>query len=94
MSYVRHVVFEVYYIEIVDLVDVFMETYQGDNAVIESYPWRFSPLPDSPAKLLDELYAWIDENRHDLTSESHLQNIIDEIVSLIDRTRYKLNRLK
>ena len=44
--------------------------------------------------MLKELRAWIQGNRKAIVPDSHLQNIIDEIVALIDQTTYKVRFLK
>lgn len=91
-SYAKHKAFGEFYDKIVDLADSFAEAYQGRNGVIESYP-EFK-LQTQDVDLIVELREWIDINRKEITEESELQNIIDEIVSLCDSTIYKLRNLK
>jgi hypothetical protein len=37
---------------------------------------------------------WIDSNRANITDDSEIQNIIDEIIGLCSSTVYKLRELK
>lgn len=92
-SYAAHKALQKFYDEIVDLADEFAEAYIGCNGLIEDYPATCRMSSDAVTMLTD-LYDWIDENRAGVSDESHLQNIIDEIQSLIDATRYKLKFLK
>ena len=93
-SYAQHVALQGFYDGIIPLVDSFAETYQGCCELIEDYPLRQFQSFETPEKLLAVLYNWIDDNRADISDESHIQNIIDEIQSLIDSTQYKLRFLK
>jgi hypothetical protein len=92
-SYAAHKALNDFYDGIVPLADSFAETYQGCVGLIESYPSRYTAHDDA-LKMLSELYDWIDAHRAAISGESHLQNIIDEIQSLIDATQYKLRFLR
>ena len=94
-SYAAHKALNEFYDEIVDLADELAESYQGQYSLIEDYPPRYTPV-DDPLKLVNGLSSWIGENRYKVCKkeDTHLQNIIDEIVTLCDSTAYKLRFLK
>ena len=94
-SYAAHVALNEFYDGIVDLADTLAETYQGRHGLIETYPPRYTPFND-PLELLDHVCSWIEENRYEVCekTDTHLQNIIDEVVALTERTKYKLRFLK
>jgi hypothetical protein len=90
-SYAAHKALERFYTEIVELADKFAETYQGSYGVIEEYPSGFK-FADEPEDVVDELEDWITAHRAEIgdKDDTHLQNIIDEIVALARSTRYQL----
>lgn len=94
-SYATHKALNEFYDEIVPLADSFAEVYQGEYGLITSYPSKFS-MADEPVPMLEELADWVQKHRHSICDEAdtHLQNIIDEIVALIRSTLYKLRFLK
>lgn len=94
-SYATHKALNDFYDEIVDLADSFAETYQGEYGLIEDYPTACR-MPADPVALMEELWGWINDNRHKIADpdDSHIQNIIDEIVGLVRQTEYKLKFLK
>lgn len=91
-SYAAHKALNKYYDAVVDLADEFAEAYIGCCGMIEDYPPRFVMVQDASAHL-DDLYDYVSDAREGC-DESHLQNILDEVLSLIDGTRYKLKFLK
>jgi hypothetical protein len=96
-SYEAHVALDGFYSDIVDLVDSFAEAFQGVYGIIERYPKPegYDPKKDYQfgVKLLVELRREITSLRSAIPG-SELQNSIDEIVALIDRSAYKLRFLK
>lgn len=94
-SYAEHKALQGYYEGIDDLVDSLIESYQGENDIIQNYssfPMKKYEGKEMVINYFDELLKMIEENREDLPS--HLQNIVDTIVELITSTLYKLKRLK
>jgi DNA-binding ferritin-like protein len=97
-SYAGHKALDEYYSGILDLIDELVETYQGQYNIIEHY----DVINTDGTKTLDkiqyfvELAEFIKSTRKVafLEEDSHLQNIIDEMVGLIYRTLYKLKNLK
>ena len=71
------------------------ETYQGDYGLIPDISGEYVEYSD-PLKLLGDLGDWIAENRHEIGDEddTYLQNEIDNIMTLIRQSSYKLRFLK
>ena len=92
-SYAVHMALHGFYDEIVDLADAFAETYQGCVGLIEDYPTRYT-MPATAEAMLSDLYDWIEDNREGISDESHLQALIDDILTLVESTKYKLRFLK
>lgn len=96
-SYAAHVSLNDLYDGILDFTDDLIEIYQGQYGILEEY----KPIDNSAAKSKDkiayfeELTSFIKENRKAFAVEdTHLHNIIDEIVALVYKTLYKLKNLK
>lgn len=94
--YAVHVALGEYYEGIVPLIDKLAEAYQGRNQVIiGGYP-----LPENnwegkePLEYMMYVRDEMAEYRGLLGDDSTLQNIADEIVSLVYSTMYKLRFLK
>lgn len=91
-SYSQHVALGEYYKAIVDLVDSWVEAYQGNHEIIEEYPNAKATELGSPLEYLDDLCVYVHVKRNKLPQDTMLQNIVDEIVQLLDSTVYKLKR--
>jgi len=97
-SYSGHKALDEYYNGILDFIDELIETYQGQYNIIENY----DVINTEGTKSVDKIQYFIDlvefikQTRKVafLEEDSHLQNIIDEVVGLIYRTLYKLKNLK
>ena len=94
-SYAHHIALNEFYDGIIPLIDSFAEAYQGQHGLVQDYDYKFRDFPDG-LTLLDNLGGWIAANRAALCEEkdTHLQNIVDEIVALIQSTTYKLRFLR
>ena len=97
-SYAGHKALDEYYNGILDLIDEFVETYSGQYEIIEHYDIidTSATLTKIPIDYFIELSEFIKQTRYIAISkeDSHLQNIIDEMIGLIFRTLYKLKYLK
>ena len=83
-----------FYQEMPELADSLIEAYQGRYGIVTDYPFdKGIKMPKDPVKFIVSLQDYVDKNRGAVCDESELQNIIDEIVQLIDTTRYKLENL-
>jgi len=93
-SYAAHVALGVYYNEILEFIDDLIEIYQGQYGLVENFDIidTSSTKTQEPIGYFEELVMFVKSTRNtSLSSEdTHLQNIIDEVVGLIYRTLYKL----
>ena len=92
-SYAAHVALGAYYEGIQDLVDSLVEVYQGQYSIVDGYDIIDTNITKTKEKIsyFQEAVAFVRENRNCIPQEdSHLHNIIDEIVALLYRTLYKL----
>lgn len=94
-SYPVHKALEEFYDEVVDLVDGIAEAWQGDYGLITEFPGRYIPYTE-PLKMLTDLADWVEAHRSECCDkgDTHLQNEIDNVCTLIRRTQYKLRFLK
>ena len=85
-SFAEHKALNGYYDGILDLTDTFTEAYFGRNKRVEII------IPESKnmdsTTHLKELQSIVDTERNNYPSE--IQNIMDEILGLIDKTLYLL----
>lgn len=91
-SYSEHVALNTFYEDIIESVDKFCEAFIGAYGKFITLP----PIVAEMQKGLDaimEFRDWISENRTIITTDSSLQNIIDETVELCNTTIYKLQKL-
>lgn len=84
-----------YYDEIVDAVDTVAENIQGAyDLIIEPYPPMFAGNTAEPLEYIKGLREYVRTKRQELPQDSEIQNDIDAIASLINKTCYRLERLK
>lgn len=93
-SFAEHKALDDYYNDIVGLIDSLVETYQGEYGIITKYPEAKLTGTES-VSYLSSLLSFIKQNRYKCCDkeDTHLQNIIDEVVALIYQTLYKLKYL-
>jgi hypothetical protein len=87
-SYAEHKALNKYYEGILDLTDNLIETYFGIAGKRVSIKIPQSEFINAQAHL-KQLYSYIESNRG-IFEESQLQNIVDEICALINKTQYLL----
>ena len=94
-SYPEHKALEDFYTEIGDLVDSFVEAFQGKYGLLHDFTSDYA-LPGQPVAYLTYLKDEVQTLRAQpkFPQDTELQNITDEIASLIDSTLYKLRFLK
>lgn len=93
-SVAEHLALDEFYNALPGLADELIESYQGKYGLVMDYP----PKPPMPAStncvaFITGLNKYIDQKRADVSDDSEHQNTIDEIVTLINRTTYKLKYL-
>lgn len=95
LSYSQHIALGAFYDEISDLVDGFVESFQGKYGLLTKYTADFQ-LADAPIPYLEYLKAEVETKRRaaNFPQDSELQNEIDNIANLINSTLYKLRFLK
>lgn len=94
-SFSMHMALGTFYSEIGDLVDNFVEAYQGKYGLVTKYPADFE-IPNDPITYLIYLENEVETQRRkpNFPQDSELQNEIDNIANLINTTLYKLRFLK
>jgi hypothetical protein len=74
-----------------------IETYQGQYGIVEGYD-VIDPSATSQTKSLEYLKQTVDFVRSERKSinaeDTHLHNVVDEIIALFYKTIYKLTNLK
>lgn len=94
-SFAAHKALGEYYDEIVDQIDELVESYQGRHGIITGFTGTSSFKEDSNYVMYFEaLSKYVETIRTKITQDSYIQNQVDEIVKLIETTKYKLKFLK
>ena len=93
-SFSEHMALGAYYEAIIPLVDTLTEAIQGLQEEIIQYPADYYSPAETGLEELKSLKDYVKEERSELPQDTEIQNIIDEISSLIDGTLYKLKFLK
>lgn len=96
-SHASHVALNDYYDKILDFIDDLIETYTGQYGIVDGY--NVIDTKDTRTKdkieYFEALAIFIKHARQAISVEdSHLHNIIDEIIALIYKTLYKLKFTK
>lgn len=94
-SYAEHMTLGSFYEAIPGLTDSLIGEYQGKYGIINNYQ-SISLSTQDPITYFKNLRTIVDSTRctEIKDEDTNLQNTIDEIVSLIDSTLYKLINLK
>ncbi len=95
-SFAAHEALGDFYPAVVDLADSLTEAYQGCELVLIDIPLLDNEFPGEIEESMKAQLKWIKANRYKAVDreETHLHNIIDEIVALYDRTIFKLHFLQ
>jgi hypothetical protein len=93
-SYAAHVALGAYYEGILEFIDDLIEVYQGQYGLVENFEIidTSSTKSQEPIEYFEELVSFVKSTRNTSLSpeDTHLQNIIDEVIALIYKTLYKL----
>ena len=92
-SHAAHLALEAYYSGVIEFIDDIVEIYQGQYGLIEGYD--IIDTTDSKSKdrldYFKEAVEFVKSNRSCIKAEdTHIHNIVDEVVALLYRTIYKL----
>jgi hypothetical protein len=95
-SFAAHEALGDFYPDLLGLADNLAETYQGAALTLIDIPLLDNEFPGEIKQSLQAQRDWIKANRYKAVKkeETQMQNIIDEIVALYDRTIFKLHFLK
>jgi len=96
-SHAKHTALGEYYDGVLDLIDDVIESFQGQYGIVEEYATIDTKETGSKDTIeyFNELARFIKEERKCInTEDTHLHNIIDEVVALVYRTLYKLKYTK
>lgn len=96
-SHAKHTALGEYYDGVLGHIDDLIETFQGQYGLIEEYDVIDTKETGSKDTIeyFNELARFIKEERKCINAEdTHLHNIIDEVVALVYRTLYKLKYTK
>jgi hypothetical protein len=93
-SYSQHKALNKFYDEILELSDELIETYQGQYGIVTGYEKMIIIEPVTKIESYLEDCNAIFLAAKDGFKDSHLKNIMEEIISLTYRTLYKLKNLK
>ena len=95
LSYSQHMALGVYYDEVGDLVDGFVEAFQGKYGLLTNYKADYELPATEPVAYLTYLKDEVETLRRmaGFPQDSELQNEVDTIANLINSTLYKLRFL-
>ena len=91
-KYSNHIALNEFYDDVVDLVDDLIEEYQGLHGVVNNLKNILTTDEMDARDYLKELREMTEAGK-ELFEEDELHSDIDSILSLIDKTLYKLNEL-
>jgi hypothetical protein len=96
-SYAKHIALQGYYEGIVPLIDALVEAYQGKYGLLTDYRVNFTTKDlssdDEATNYFNALAKVVERKREGLPQDAFLQNIYDDIETLIHSTNYKLRFL-
>ena len=94
-SYAAHKALNKYYDEILEATDELVESYQGKYGIIRGYTSPATFKEDNQfITYFEALSRYVETTRETIVpQDSYIQNQIDEIVKLIESTKYKLKFL-
>lgn len=94
-SYAQHKALNGFYDDVLDLADQLIETYQGQYGLQKFEMMSVGSADIDIIKYLEDSAQFMTEAHSALEKkDTHLHNIIDEIVALLYQTLYKLKNLK
>jgi len=93
-SFAAHRALQKYYEGIIDLIDGIVESYQGRYGILRGYKMASTIKEDGNAMIYFEgLCKFVETIRTQLPQDSYIQNQVDEVVALIESTKYGLKFL-
>jgi hypothetical protein len=94
-SFAAHSALNSYYDGIIGLADGLVESFQGRYGIITGYKGEGQWIENTSdiVKYFEALCMYVEKNRVSLVQDSYIQNQVDEVVALIESTKYKLVNL-
>ena len=92
-SYSEHKALQGYYEKLPDAVDTIIEQYQGAYQVIVEYPNMYEPPKADALQEVTFIRDFIVANRAVVGDYTSLQNEVDNLLSIVESTMYKLTFL-
>ena len=92
-SYAQHKALGNFYDNVIDLADKLAEAYQGDEGIMQDIPLIGKDAVEPIADFLERQMNSIETLRHEASTRTAIQNIIDEVIGLYLSTIYKLRNL-
>jgi len=94
-SFSAHSALNSYYDDIIGLADSLVESFQGRYGIVTGYKGEGQWIENTSdiVKYFEALCMYVEKNRVSLVQDSYIQNQIDEVVALIESTKYKLVNL-
>jgi hypothetical protein len=93
----EHDALKTFYDEILEFTDTIIETYQGQYGIVEGYE-VIDPSATGQMKSIEYIKQTVDyiraERKAIREEDTHLHNVIDEIIALFYQTIYRLTNLK
>lgn len=95
-TYAVHVALGEFYGEVGDLIDSFVESFQGKYGLLTNFPTSYSVPSMEPIPYLESLKQEVQYYRqaNGFPQDSELQNEVDNIANLINSTLNKLKHYK
>ena len=95
-SYSEHKALNEFYDEILELTDTLVESYQGQYGIVKGYEKliKIEAVEDIVEYLEDCVKMFEISKKNISEDDSHIKNIMEEIISLTYKTLYKLKNLK
>ena len=94
-SFAEHVALDALYTKLVDMADEFAEVWIGTNGDSSEEPDQATVfVSNDAASFIGEVAEWAEKVKGDINpDQGHLLNIWDEFLSLVYRTKYKIDNL-
>jgi hypothetical protein len=95
-SYAQHIAFGTAYDELTPLIDDFVEIFQGKRGVLmgrDGFTINLQNLDDTPNVFIDEFVNYLTQSvpqALDSTADTDLLNIRDEMLAILNQTKYRL----
>lgn len=91
-SFAKHMALDIYN-DLASLADGLAEAYIGCTGIPLSFKGGSCTMGGDPVADIKALYEYVESARNSMGSESHIQNEIDTVCTLLSSALYKLNRL-